>query len=353
LITFTLLIAIPLVLVISSAISQANNLVRGLDFESMGVSIQEVVVGFESLVQQIGAEGVSFDGAKLAAGVREALGTVINWLGEVVISLGQSIPNFFLTVMVVLVIVVVLLPRYKLPGRQDLLAIVPFPPEITQLFLDKAELMIIAMFKGTFVLAVIEGAAMGVVLWIAGVPYVTFLTITSMVLSLIPFIGVSLVAWPIGIGLLIAGNTWQGAFVILGFILIVANLDTILRPSLVPKGAYLNPALVILSVFGGLSLMGLIGALYGPVVMILLVTSVEVYTKFMLRSDLERLDQAGHIDLVALGLVDEPGDEESANVIVSTLKAIAGRIRRGPAGQSEDETLAGEADERPQDLPED
>jgi predicted PurR-regulated permease PerM len=209
------------------------------------------------------------------------------------------------------------------------------------------------MFKGTFVLAVIEGAAMGVVLWIAGVPYVTFLTITSMVLSLIPFIGVSLVAWPIGIGLLIAGNTWQGAFVILGFILIVANLDTILRPSLVPKGAYLNPALVILSVFGGLSLMGLIGALYGPVVMILLVTSVDVYTKFMLRSDLERLDQGGHIDLVALGLVDEPGDEESANVIVSTLKAIAGRIRRDPAGQSEDETLAGEADERPQDLSED
>jgi hypothetical protein len=65
------------------------------------------------------------------------------------------------------------------------------------------------------------------------------------------------------------------------------------------------------------------------------------------------LDQAGHIDLVALGLVDEPGDEESANVIVSTLKAIAGRIRRGSAGQAEDETLAGEADERPQDPPED
>jgi predicted PurR-regulated permease PerM len=68
------------------------------------------------------------------------------------------------------------------------------------------------------------------------------------------------------------------------FLLMITNIDTILRPRLVPKGAYLNPALVILSVLGGLQLMGLIGALYGPVIMILLVTSIDVYTKYMLRS---------------------------------------------------------------------
>ena len=83
----------------------------------------------------------------------------------------------------------------------------------------------------------------------------------------------------------------------------------VLRPVLVPKGAYLNPALVMLSVFGGMGLMGPIGLIYGPVIMILLVTSVEVYTKYILPSDLKDLEKDGHVDLDALGLA-MPEDEE-------------------------------------------
>jgi hypothetical protein len=33
------------------------------------------------------------------------------------------------------------------------------------------------------------------------------------------------------------------------------------------------------------------GALYGPLVMFLLVTGIEVYTKYLLHSDLETLDR--------------------------------------------------------------
>jgi hypothetical protein len=114
------------------------------------------------------------------------------------------------------------------------------------------------------------------------------------------------------------------------FLVFVANIDTILRPHLIPKGAQLNPALVILSVLGGLGVMGLIGALYGPVVMILLVTSIEVYTKYLLRSDLETLEKQGRIDLKALGLVPQE-DQESQNMgemFVTALKNVSARFRR-------------------------
>jgi predicted PurR-regulated permease PerM len=185
---------------------------------------------------------------------------------------------------------------------------VSFPPEITQLFLNKIDLMIKAMFRGTVVIAIVQGLAMGLVLLIAGVPFVLFLTLLSMVLSLVPLIGASLIAWPVGIILILSGQVWQGIFVIAAFLLIVANLDTVLRPYLVPKGAQLNPALIILSVFGGLSLMGIIGAIYGPVIMILLVTSIDVYTKYILRSNLEILEKQGRIDLKELGLTPQDGE---------------------------------------------
>ena len=45
-------------------------------------------------------------------------------------------------------------------------------------------------------------------------PYVFLLTILSMFLALLPMIGISLVAWPIGIVLILDGPVWQGVFVI-------------------------------------------------------------------------------------------------------------------------------------------
>ncbi len=129
-----------------------------------------------------------------------------------------------------LVILYVFLPIYKSPGKQEILEIIPFPPEITQLFMDKIDLMIKAMFKGTFVIAITQGLAMGFVLWLAGVPYVMFLTLASMFLSLVPLIGVSLVAWPVGIILIVSGSVWRGVFIIAAFLIFVAQIDTFLRP---------------------------------------------------------------------------------------------------------------------------
>lgn len=337
-IIFILVIAIPAVLIIGSAISQANKLFSGLDFEDVDFSLPGIITWIEDLIQGTGAEGFKIDEVQFAESLQETLTGVIDWFGNILINLGQSIPDFFMNSVVVLVIVIVLLPRYKRPGKQDILDIVPFPPEITQLFLDKVDMMITAMFKGTFVIAIAQGSAMGVVFWIAGTPYVMFLTIVSMLLSLVPFIGISLVAWPVGIILLLIGNTWQGIFVIVAFLIIVSNIDTALRPILVPKGAYLNPALIILSVFGGLGVMGIIGAIYGPVVMILLVTSIEVYTKFMLRSDLEVLEREGRINLEELGLVSEEEQEnQGGQIFINALKNISARFRRESQDKTDDE----------------
>ena len=131
-----------------------------------------------------------------------------------------------------------------------------------------------------------------------------------------------------------SGNVWQGIFVILAFLLVVANIDNVLRPFLVPKGAYLNPALVMLSVLGGLIVMGFIGVIYGPVIMILLSTSIEVYAKYMLRSELETLEQDGRIDLKELGLEiedEEKGVRSVNQMLVTGLKNFSAKFR----GESE------------------
>jgi predicted PurR-regulated permease PerM len=327
---FILIIAIPAVFIIGSAITQAAVLFSGLDFEGAGFSINQINIWLEKTIQTIVAGNSLLEEFAFAENLTVAVAWFTDWFVNILIGLGQSLPRLFTNGLVVLVILYVSLSRYKSPDKQEILEVVPFPSEITQLFLDKIDLMIKAMFKGTFLIALTQGVAMGVVFWLAGVPYVMFLTIISMFLSLVPLIGISLVAWPVGILLILSGNVFRGVFVIAAFLIFVAQIDTILRPRLVPKDAQLNPALVILSVLGGLGLMGIVGALYGPVVMILLVTSIDVYSKYILRSDLETLEKEGRIDLVELGLKsgDSQVEENIGQMALTALKNISARLRR-------------------------
>ena len=327
---FILIIAIPAAIIIGGAITQAVQLFSGLDIQGLNFSPREINVWLETTIQAIVAGSVHLDEFRFAENLSQVIAWFSEWLVNVLISLGQSLPRLFTNALVVLVILYVFLQRYKSPGKQEILEIVPFPTEITQLFLDKIDLMIKAMFKGTFVIALAQGLAMGLVLWLAGVPFVMFLTLISMFLSLVPLIGSSLIAWPVGLILIFSGNVFRGVFVIAAFLIFIAQIDTFLRPRLVPKGAQLNPALVILSVLGGLGVLGIIGALYGPVVMILLVTSIDVYSKYLLRSDLEVLDQQGRIDLKELGLVpdDKQTEQNIGQMALTAVKNVSARLRR-------------------------
>jgi len=327
---FILIIAIPAAFIIGGAITQAAFLFSGLDIEGLDFSGREFNVWIEEIIQTMVAGNINLDEFRFAENLSQAITWFSQWLVSILVSLGQSLPRLFTNALVVLVILYVFLPKYKSPGKQEILEIIPFPPEITQLFMDKIDLMIKAMFKGTFLIAISQGLAMGFVFWLAGVPYVMFLTLASMFLSLVPLIGVSLVAWPVGIILIVSGSVWRGVFIIAAFLIFVAQIDTFLRPRLVPKGAQLNPALVIISVLGGLGVMGIVGALYGPVVMILLVTSIDVYSKYLLRSDLEVLDQQGRIDLVELGLKteDKQVDQNIGQMVLTAVKNASARLRR-------------------------
>ena len=53
--------------------------------------------------------------------------------------------------------------------------------------------------------------------------------------------------------------------------------DNFLRPILVPRDARLNPALMLLAVFAGIATFGPWGIVIGPVLMIVIVTTISVY----------------------------------------------------------------------------
>jgi predicted PurR-regulated permease PerM len=147
----------------------------------------------------------------------------------------------------------------------------------TSVYLQKMGSMTKAMARGQFIIATVQGFTDASLLYIAGLKSVfIFMFVILTVLSIIP-LGGGIIVIPAGIILLLTGNIWQGLVVLLGHLLIVTNEDNILRPKLVPKDSYLNPALTLLAVFAGVGMFGFLGIIIGPVVMILIVSTLQMY----------------------------------------------------------------------------
>ena len=138
-----------------------------------------------------------------------------------------------------------------------------------------------AMVKGTvggqFVIALCQGVAGAASIYVAGFHSGFFIfAIMLTVLSIIP-LGGGIVTIPFGAGMIIFGNVVGGVFVIVWHLVVVTNIDNFLRPILVPKEAKLDPALMLLAVFAGISMFGFWGIVIGPVLMIVVVTTISVY----------------------------------------------------------------------------
>lgn len=153
----------------------------------------------------------------------------------------------------------------------------PLGEEATDLYLAKMAAMVRGTVRGQFVIALAQGIAGAISIYIAGFHDGFFIfAILLSALSVIP-LGGGIVTIPFGIGLALFGNVIGGIFVIVFHVIVVTNIDNVLRPILVPKEAKLDSALMLLSVFAGITMFGFLGIVIGPVVMIVIVTTISVY----------------------------------------------------------------------------
>jgi predicted PurR-regulated permease PerM len=167
----------------------------------------------------------------------------------------------------------------------------PLGDEVTDLYLRKAGAMVRGTVSGQFVIALCQGVAGAASIYVAGFHHGFFIfAVLLTALSIIP-LGGGIVTIPFGIGMIFYGNIAGGAFVVLWHLIVVTNIDNFLRPILVPRDARLNSALMLLSVFAGIAMFGPWGIVIGPVLMILIVTTVDVYLAVYKGIELDKPDE--------------------------------------------------------------
>lgn len=148
---------------------------------------------------------------------------------------------------------------------------------ILQRFLDKranAYLAAIgattrAVLYGLVLTALAQGLLAGLGYWAAGVRAPVLLGAVTAVIALIPF-GPPLVWGPIGLWLLLTGQTLAGIGLLLWGVLVVSWVDNLVRPLVISSTTRIPFLLVMFGVLGGIAAFGLVGLFLGPVIIAML-----------------------------------------------------------------------------------
>lgn len=269
------LILIPLFFFFSAMVQQGVSSVRQLnDWISSG-SLQKLMDSprIQDLLEWINhqfeflhlEQYVQFDQLKLQKSVLQ----IGKNLGQFVVSRGATllsdmaglITHFFIMIFVC---------YYLLRDGEEMIGTIKYLSPLRSAqenrILEKIREVNRSALLGSFMTAICQGLVGGIGFVIVGVPAIFWGTVMAFC-SFIPVVGTALI-WVPAVGyLLLLGQMKTAAFLSLWCIVLVGSIDNFLRPVFMKGKAEMSTFYIFLSILGGVQVFGLVGVLYGPLIL--------------------------------------------------------------------------------------
>lgn len=155
--------------------------------------------------------------------------------------------------------------------------LLPLSADELRLFADRFHQVSVAVLVGHLGTAMAQGvvALGGYFLFRAPVPLVW--GVLTAAAALIPGIGSLLVWGPVSIVVGIEHGWLWGLGLALYGVLVISSVDNLLRPVLTRRGLRIHPLAIFIAIFGGIASFGLAGIFYGPLVIAIAITVLDVY----------------------------------------------------------------------------
>jgi predicted PurR-regulated permease PerM len=141
--------------------------------------------------------------------------------------------------------------------------------EVRRQFAVVCRAVVLSTILAALAQAVALGLALGLLELIFGLGlarWLVLLFVLSFVLSMVPMVGPSLVWLPLSAWMFYEGHYAAGVALVAIGVVVVSNVDNLVRMEVLRGSAGMHPLLALVSVLGGLHEMGAIGVFVGPVV---------------------------------------------------------------------------------------
>jgi len=184
---------------------------------------------------------------------------------------------FFLFIMMILVIFFLLIDQPKLINF--VIRLSPLPDDEDRLLIKKFDEIANAILKGNGICGLLQGIIGGVLFSILGLDSPILWGCIMAILAFLPIFGIGLVMIPIALYLGLTNQLALGIFVFFFYLVLSFSVEYLLKPKLVGDQVKMHTLLVFLSIIGGLSVFGILGIIYGPLIVTAFLTLSEIYLK--------------------------------------------------------------------------
>lgn len=208
--------------------------------------------------------------------LQEQLEASAAYFGKLLTAVLGGAANIFLEITVMYFILYFMLVNYK-GFENGILYYFPFDEEQAVVFGTELKNITYSNIVGQTIIAIVQGGCLAIGFSIFGVGDALFWGVICAILSFIPLLGPPLIFVPATLVLLSQGQTWQGiGLLIWGFALVI-NIDNVLRFIINKKVGNIHPLITVVGVIIGLPLFGLIGLVYGPLLLAYFLLALKIY----------------------------------------------------------------------------
>jgi predicted PurR-regulated permease PerM len=194
----------------------------------------------------------------------------------------QTILSNVFAVVFHFVIMIVMLFYLFIDGKRlksYLFLLSPLPPEEEELIATQFKNVGRATLFGNGIGSLIQGTIAGVGMALAGLPSPVMWGSVASIFAFLPLVGIGVITVPSTIYLIALGKYWTAAFFFGGCSLASLLVENVLKTKLIGDQMKMHSLLIFLSIIGGIGSFGIIGILYGPLLVMLFLTVVELYQR--------------------------------------------------------------------------
>jgi len=210
--------------------------------------------------------------SRVTDGVAQFAGLVASKAGWLI----KGIAGFLFDLVIMLAILFFLVrdsPSFEAALRR----VLPFGAEQNERLFVLTRDLVSASVTSTLLIAALQGLIGGFTFALLGIQGAVLWGAMMGILALVPLVGATLVWLPAAAWLILSGSVVSGVVLVLVAILVMGNVDNVLRPWLLSGKAQMNTIVLILSLMGGVSAFGFIGIVLGPLVAAVLTALIESY----------------------------------------------------------------------------
>jgi len=153
----------------------------------------------------------------------------------------------------------------------------PLPREQDDKLIRKFKDIAGAILVGNGLCGLIQGVLGGVVFALFGLESSFLWGVVMALLAFLPIIGIGAVFIPAAVYLFLAGRTAAAIFFVVFYIVLSGGVEYILKPKLVGTRVKMHTLLVFIAIIGGMKLFGILGIIYGPLVVTAFLTLTDIY----------------------------------------------------------------------------